>query len=267
MEVLLWILTGLFAGWLARLGARQRSFGLIGDLVLGLLGGSFGGFTLRRLGVTVPEDVVRHVIVAFVGALVLIALSRVGLRALHGSLRFLAVPSGLTREDLVARLRALGEVNPRVLARLVEHPFASRDLSAALDRELTLGQRLADSVAAFGGSWTFIGIFFSVMSLWIIVNLEASKPFDPYPFILLNLVLSCLAAMQAPIIMMSQNRQAARDRADAKNDYEVNLRAEIQIDRLHARLDELRDRELEGLLNELKRLSEAVAARAAAPRP
>ena len=267
MQVLLWILTGLFAGWLARLGARQRSFGLVGDLVLGLLGGSFGGFALRRFGVTVPEEVAQHVIVAFVGALVLIALSRVGVRALQGSLRFLAVPSGLTPEDLAARLRALGEVNPRVLARLVGHPFASRDLSGALDRELTLGQRLADSVAAFGGSWTFIGIFFSVMSLWIIVNLEVSKPFDPYPFILLNLVLSCLAAMQAPIIMMSQNRQAARDRADAKNDYEVNLRAEIQIGRLHARLDELRDRELDELLKELKRLREAVAVRATEPRP
>ncbi len=267
MQVLLWILAGLFAGWLARLGARQRSFGLAGDLLLGLLGGSFGGFALRRFGVTVPEDATKHVIVAFVGALVLIALSRVARRALQGSLRFLVAPTGLTPEDLRARLRALGEVNPRVVARVSEHPFASRDLSSALERELTLGQRLADSVAAFGGSWTFIAIFFSMMSVWIIVNLEISKPFDPYPFILLNLALSCLAAMQAPIIMMSQNRQAAHDRRDAKNDYEVNLRAEIQIDRLHARLDELRDRELDELLKELKRLREAIASGGAEPRP
>ena len=265
MQVLLWTLTGLFAGWLARMGARQRSFGLPGDLLLGLLGGSFGGFALRRLGLTVPGDAVPHVIIAFVGALVLIALSRFSLHALQGSLRFLAAPSGLTSDELAARLRALGEVNPRVLARLAGHPVASRDLSTALDRELTLGQRLADSVAAFGGSWTFIGVFFSAMSLWIILNLEVSKPFDPYPFILLNLILSCLAAMQAPIIMMSQNRQAARDRADAKNDYEVNLRAEIQIDRLHARLDELRDRELDELLKEIKGLRDALAARADEP--
>jgi uncharacterized membrane protein/uncharacterized membrane protein YeaQ/YmgE (transglycosylase-associated protein family) len=267
MQVLLWILAGLFAGWLARLGARQRSFGLAGDLVLGLLGGSFGGFALRRLGVTVPDDAVKHVLVAFVGAVVLIAVSRVARRTLQRSLLFFVAPSGLTPEDLRARLRAVGEVNPRVLARLVEHPFASRDVSAALDQELTFGQRLADSVAAFGGSWTFIGIFFSMMSVWIIVNLEIAKPFDPYPFILLNLALSCLAAMQAPIIMMSQNRQAAHDRRDAKNDYEVNLRAEIQIDRLHARLDELRDRELDELLKEIKRLREAVAAGGGEPRP
>jgi uncharacterized membrane protein len=107
------------------------------------------------------------------------------------------------------------------------------------DEALTLGERLADKVADFGGSWGFIIFFFSFLGLWIIVNLGVvlSKPFDPYPFILLNLILSCLAAIQAPIIMMSQNRQEAKDRLRAKHDYQVNLRAEAEIRLLHQKLD------------------------------
>ncbi len=119
----------------------------------------------------------------------------------------------------------------------------ARNINIAYDATLTTGQRIADRVASFGGSWTFILIFMSVLIGWIILNafLLVSKPFDPYPFILLNLVLSMLAAFQAPIIMMSQNRQAAKDRLDAEHDYEVNLKAEMEIEQLHVKLDDLRE--------------------------
>lgn len=105
----------------------------------------------------------------------------------------------------------------------------------------TLGERVADHVAAFGGSWTFILSFLGVLVVWIVLNavVLAARPFDPYPFILLNLVLSCVAAIQAPVIMMSQNRQEARDRARAEHDYRVNLKAEVEIRLLHEKLDHL----------------------------
>jgi uncharacterized membrane protein len=102
---------------------------------------------------------------------------------------------------------------------------------------------VSDQVARFGGSWTFITIFVIVLIGWMAINQDMQSPFDPYPFILLNLVLSCIAALQAPIIMMSQNRQAAKDRSDARNDYEVNVRAEMEIAAVHAKLDLLREQE------------------------
>ena len=102
----------------------------------------------------------------------------------------------------------------------------------------TLGQRAADAIAKFAGSWAFIFSFTGVLILWMLVNtLLAAKAFDPYPFILLNLVLSCVAAIQAPLIMMSQNRQEAKDRARAENDYKINLKSELIIDDLHKKLD------------------------------
>ncbi len=105
---------------------------------------------------------------------------------------------------------------------------------------ITFGDRMADRIASFGGSWTFIGIFVGVMLVWITINvLEHDKSFDPYPFILLNLVLSCLAALQAPIIMMSQNRQSLKDREQAQHDYDINIRAEKEIAALHAKIDSL----------------------------
>jgi uncharacterized membrane protein len=105
---------------------------------------------------------------------------------------------------------------------------------------ITFGDRMADRIASFGGSWTFIGIFVGVMLVWITINiLEHNKSFDPYPFILLNLVLSCLAALQAPIIMMSQNRQSLKDREQAQHDYDINIRAEKEIAALHAKIDSL----------------------------
>ena len=117
----------------------------------------------------------------------------------------------------------------------------SRNINKEFESSLTLGERLADGLAKFGGSWTFIGIFMAMMVIWMGINsfVLIEKPFDPFPFILLNLVLSCLAALQAPVIMMSQNRQEAKDRLRAEHDYEINLKAEIEIRKLHERMDHL----------------------------
>jgi uncharacterized membrane protein len=114
----------------------------------------------------------------------------------------------------------------------------------------TFGERVADGVAHFGGSWTFIGIFMLFLGLWVATNvwLLRADTFDPYPFIFLNLLLSMLAALQAPVIMMSQNRHAERDRAAAEHDYQVNLKAELEIMALHDKLDQLRVEQLEKIL-------------------
>ena len=118
---------------------------------------------------------------------------------------------------------------------------------------LTAGERMADRVAAFGGSWTFLAIFSAVLLFWVALNsIMLTRPFDPYPYILLNLFLSMLASVQAPIIMMSQNRQAAKDRLQAAHDYEVNLKAEIDILALHEKLDEIRHTDLAALLKHLE---------------
>lgn len=117
--------------------------------------------------------------------------------------------------------------------------------------QLTLGQKVSDKVARFGGSWTFIICFFVVLVLWIIFNSAAAAGarFDPYPFILMNLVLSCIAALQAPIIMMSQNRQEEKDRKQNENDYLINMKAEMQIRSLHQKIDLLEQDQLKALVN------------------
>ncbi len=118
------------------------------------------------------------------------------------------------------------------------------------DKKLAPGDRMADRIADFGGSWTFIFIFFGILVGWMVVNtlILALHPFDPYPYILLNLVLSCLAAIQAPIIMMSQKRQETRDRSRALHDYQVNLKAELEIRHLHQKVDHLLTHQWEMLL-------------------
>lgn len=120
----------------------------------------------------------------------------------------------------------------------------SRNVNIELQESMTFGQRVADKVADFGGSWTFIGIFAVVMVVWVILNTAAlfAHHFDPYPYILLNLFLSMVAAIQAPVIMMSQNRQAAKDRLQADQDYQVNLKAELEVAQLHRKLDRLYER-------------------------
>jgi uncharacterized membrane protein len=133
------------------------------------------------------------------------------------------------------------EIEADVVRSLQEQDLLSKNLNAEYDRQLTLGQRLADKIADFGGSWRFIGIFGAVLFSWITVNttIFLVKPFDPYPYIFLNLVLSCLAAIQAPVIMMSQNRQEEKDRLRAEYDYKVNLKAELEIRHLHEKIDHL----------------------------
>lgn len=132
-----------------------------------------------------------------------------------------------------------------IVNRFIEGHRAPRDVMREFDEQLTFGERLADRVAAFGGSWTFIFIFLGIMAIWMMVNtiVLARQAFDPYPYILLNLALSCLAALQAPVIMMSQNRMAEKDRMQAKHDYEVNVKAELEILQLQEKLNELRQRD------------------------
>lgn len=127
------------------------------------------------------------------------------------------------------------------LLRIARKLQANRSDQPLHDPGLTFGERLADRVAEFGGSWTFITLFGAFLFGWALVNTKilGARAFDPYPYVFLNLVLSMLAAIQAPIIMMSQNRQAARDRMTMLRDFEVNLKADASIDELHRRLDHL----------------------------
>jgi uncharacterized membrane protein len=136
-----------------------------------------------------------------------------------------------------------------VLSAAAQRNLVSRDINTAFAGKLTLGPRLADKVAEFGGSWGFIIAFALALALWTGLNtVLLDRPFDAYPFIFLNLLLSMLAAVQAPIIMMSQNRHAAKDRLDAAHDYEINLKAEIEIMALHDKLDQLRGGQIAALL-------------------
>jgi uncharacterized membrane protein len=152
---------------------------------------------------------------------------------------------------------ALTDAELRVLQSAIDRKAVSRDASQHHVSEARMGDRIADSVAKVGGSWTFIISFLIFLAAWSIINtvLLATGAFDPYPYIFLNLILSMLAALQAPVIMMSQNRQAERDRLDAAHDYEVNLKAEIEIMALHEKLDELRHREISAVHDQLAELS------------
>jgi uncharacterized membrane protein len=138
-------------------------------------------------------------------------------------------------------LDELSEMRDNVIRSMKEDSLLSTKLETEEINPLTLGQRIADKVAEFGGSWIFIICFFGFLLLWISANLYflGKNTFDPYPFILLNLILSCLAAIQAPVIMMSQNRQDQKDRERAKKDFMINLKAELEIRILHEKLDHL----------------------------
>ncbi len=127
----------------------------------------------------------------------------------------------------------------------------SRNINDLHEESLTTGERMADKLADFAGSWTFISIFVSVLIVWIIINSIQlfAKPFDPFPFILLNLILSCVAALQAPVIMMSQNRQEKKDRIRAEHDYEINLKSEILIEELINKLKSLEQKQDEIIIN------------------
>lgn len=147
------------------------------------------------------------------------------------------------RNLLTGQLGELSKLDEEVIESLHNHEIVSESPPGENEEEenSSFGEKLSDRIAEFGGSWTFIMTFGGLMIFWIGLNvyLLRNKGFDPYPFILLNLVLSCLAAMQAPVIMMSQNRQEVRDRRRGENDYKVNLKAELEIRHLHEKIDYL----------------------------
>jgi uncharacterized membrane protein len=145
----------------------------------------------------------------------------------------------------------LSSLEQKVMESLKEEELLSKNINVEFEQKLTLGERMADRLAEYAGSWRFITVFAVVLVVWILLNsfLLIFKPFDPYPFILLNLVLSCLAAIQAPVIMMSQNRQESKDRLRAEHDYLVNLKAELEIRHLHEKIDHM-------LMNQWQRLLE-----------
>ncbi|MBI1220658.1 MAG: DUF1003 domain-containing protein [Rhodobacteraceae bacterium] len=159
-------------------------------------------------------------------------------------------------EDLLEEERGeLSDLDREVIESFETGEILAQNPEEQILEEETFGERMADHVASFGGSWTFIGVFLTVLLSWIALNSINlfRQPFDPYPYILLNLVLSCIAAIQAPVIMMSQKRQETKDRMRSENDYQVNLKAELEIRQLHERLDYQMARQWEKLAD-LQRL-------------
>ena len=161
-----------------------------------------------------------------------------------------AFRKGYVKHVLEAEIGELTALDQEVIESLQQHELLSENIEKQFERKLTFGERLSDRIAEFGGSWKFISLFGAVLLGWIALNAAvlATRAFDPYPFILLNLILSCLAAIQAPIIMMSQNRAEARDRLRAEYDYKINLKAELEIRHLHEKLDHLLRRQYNRLV-------------------
>lgn len=161
------------------------------------------------------------------------------------------VRSQYMEELLKAELGELSELERKVAESLATHATLAENIEEEYEDKRSLGERLSDRLASFGGSWSFILIFGATMGAWIALNLVRGDKlaFDPYPFILLNLVLSCLAAIQAPIIMMSQKRQESKDRLRSFNDYQVNLKAELEIRHLHEKVDHLLNKQWQRLLD------------------
>ena len=151
----------------------------------------------------------------------------------------------LAEHLLRAGFEDLPERERRVISQIAKRVHISQNINRAFDEKLALGQRLADRVSAFGGSWTFIILFGVVLVVWVLLNsfvlAQSQDAFDPYPYVFLNLILSMLAALQAPVIMMSQNRQDSKDRVRADLDYQVNLKSEIEIMELHRKVDRMKD--------------------------
>jgi len=154
-------------------------------------------------------------------------------------------PDEVAEKLLGVTYESLDERAKKVARHIAGRKHIARNTAKEFDAGTTLGQRAADAVAAFGGSWAFITLFAATLAVWVGLNsfilARYDKSFDPYPYILLNLFLSMLAAIQAPIILMSQNRQAEKDRLNAEHDYEVNLKAELEIMLLHEKVDLLRE--------------------------
>jgi len=161
----------------------------------------------------------------------------------------------LARQLLDSGVSGLSEREQRVILRIAKRLHVAQNVNSVLEERQTVGERLADRVAQLGGSWALIAIFTGMLISWVIVNTvilaRFGGGFDPYPYIFLNLILSMVAALQAPVILMSQNRQAARDRLAASLDYEINLKAEVEIMALHDKLDRIRLEHFEGMLRDL----------------
>ncbi len=168
-----------------------------------------------------------------------------------GDDQLLHIKKAYLNQILSSEFGELDELEKEVITSISENKILSEQLEQNLDGKLSFGDKISDRIAEFGGSWTFIISFFAFIMVWIATNILwlNNKSFDPYPFILLNLILSCLAAIQAPIIMMSQNRQESKDRARSEHDYKINLKAELEIQLLHKKMDHL-------LIHQNKRLLE-----------
>ena len=163
----------------------------------------------------------------------------------------LAITRGKYVQGLLESDRGeLSSLETEVVRSLQEHEILSANVDAELEQHWSFGERLADRIATFGGSWAFLICFGVFLLIWILINSIALlwRPMDPYPFIFLNLILSCLAAVQAPVIMMSQNRQEAKDRIRSQHDYQVNLKAELEIRHLHEKVDHLLSHQWERLV-------------------
>ncbi|HSW05692.1 DUF1003 domain-containing protein [Aquabacterium sp.] len=180
------------------------------------------------------------------------------------------------REDIANKLlgqpyEALDQRAQKVAQHIAGRRHIARNLAEDTQDKPTAGQRAADAVARFGGSWTFVALFAGTMLGWVGLNslllLKQGQTFDPYPYILLNLFLSMLAAIQAPVILMSQNRQSEKDRLSAAHDYEVNLKAELEIMLLHDKVDSLRQTQWQELLQMQQRQLDLLAALMAQQRP
>ena len=176
-------------------------------------------------------------------------------------------------ESLLASERGeLTTMDREVVEALTRHETLAKDIEAEFERKRTIGEMAADRIATFGGSWLFFGMFGLFLAVWIVINSSAilMRSFDPYPYILLNLALSMIAAIQAPVIMMSQNRQEAKDRLRAMHDYRVNLKAELEIRQLHEKVDHLLSRQWQRLV-EIQQvqidLLDELARRPPGPRP
>ncbi len=168
-----------------------------------------------------------------------------------GDDQLLKIKKAYLNQMLVSEFGELDDLEKEVINSISENKIISENVDFEQDDNLSFGDRVSDRIAEFGGSWTFIITFFGFILIWIVANILwlNNKSFDPYPFILLNLILSCLAAIQAPIIMMSQNRQETKDRVRSEHDYKINLKAELEIQLLHKKMDHI-------LIHQSKRLLE-----------
>ncbi|WP_454915323.1 DUF1003 domain-containing protein [Xanthobacter sediminis] len=219
-----------------------------------------GRARLREMGPKVACDVCARAVP--LAEVVVVAELRPALAAFAQESHPELTADGRVCADDLSRLRAafvagllerergeLGQLEMEVVESLAAHETLAEDVEKSFERERTFGDRMSDALATFGGSWGFIGFFGGLLAVWIVFNLLMVErdQFDPYPFILLNLVLSCVAAIQAPVIMMSQKRVEVRDRMRAENDFKVNLKAELEIRHLHEKLDHLLGQQWERL--------------------